>query len=395
MNFRYEDLNKEIFDKVVAFSYSIGSGLGGPGAMIMLTRDGKEYIIGQEGFEGDWLNPAKTFPFIADAFNSEKSEWFRISKEHASEKIYCRKEFRSQINKVINNFCEKNKLLYDWESMIWQILGIDDIEHIIYDKTKEIRMRDERERKRSEEHFKSVLLKPDSFEWHKLYYNNCIPEDEETEKYLLQGYYLLLFKRIDTARIDGVMMTIAFQREQCSEGVHTMNAKVEAYNLFYRRIEDVRGTLEIPVDQGKSPMTELENSFSGNLSCYSINTRGEFIRSYNSMEEAKTGAMYWLKVWGGIDSENVIPYGTIRSDEDEVHKRTVREAELYMTFITRYADVIEVIKKYDYPGNAADEVAEVLGITRNEVGFIHDMFDPILFSASRIQTIKTMLEDTL
>lgn len=26
--------------------------------MIMLTRDGKEYIIGQEGFEGDWLNPA-------------------------------------------------------------------------------------------------------------------------------------------------------------------------------------------------------------------------------------------------------------------------------------------------------------------------------------------------
>lgn len=27
MNFRYADLNKELFDKVVAFSYSIGSGL--------------------------------------------------------------------------------------------------------------------------------------------------------------------------------------------------------------------------------------------------------------------------------------------------------------------------------------------------------------------------------
>lgn len=170
-----------------------------------------------------------------------------------------------------------------------------------------------------------------------------IPEDEDTEKYLLQGYDLLLFKRIDTARIDGVMMMIAFQKEQCSEGVHTMNAKVEAYNLFYRRIEDVRGPLEIPVDQGKSPMIELENSFSGNLSCYSVNTRGEFIRSYSSMEEAKMGAMYWLKVWGGIDSENVIPYGTICSDEEEVHKRDVREAELYMTFITRYADVIETI----------------------------------------------------
>ena len=47
--------------------------------------------------------------------------------------------------------------------------------------------RDEQERKQSEEHFKSVLLKADSFEWHKLYYNNCILKDEDTEKYLLQG----------------------------------------------------------------------------------------------------------------------------------------------------------------------------------------------------------------
>lgn len=72
MNFRYQDLNKELFDKVVAFSYSIGSGLGGPGAIIMLTRDGKEYFIGQEGFEGDWLHPANTFPFMEEAFNSKE-----------------------------------------------------------------------------------------------------------------------------------------------------------------------------------------------------------------------------------------------------------------------------------------------------------------------------------
>ena len=48
------------------------------------------------------------------------------------------------------------------------------------------------------------------------------------------------------------------------------------------------------------------------------------------------GAMYWLKVWGGIDSENVIPYGTIRSDEEEVHKRDVREAELYLQISLSY-----------------------------------------------------------
>lgn len=401
MSFKYEDLNEKLFDKVVTFSYSIGSGLGDPGEIIMLTNDGKEYVIGQEGFEGDWIRPENTFYFMAEAFNTENdSKWIRISREYASERIYCRKELQNGIDSIIEDFRKKNELdneLFNWENLIWQILGMDSskIEHIIYDKTKEICEREKEYRKQSEEHFKSVLLKPDFFEWHKLYYNNCIPKDEDTKKYLLQGYYLLLFKKINTCRIDGSMMSIVFQREQCSEGVEEVNAKVEAYNLFYQRFEDVRGPLEIPVDKGKSPMKELENSFSGKLFCYSVNTRGKFIRSYNSLEEAKKGAMYWLKVLGGIDSENVIPYGTIRSDTSEIHKREVREAKLYMTFITRYVDVIEIIKKYDYPGNAADEVAEVLEINRDEVGFIYDMFDPVLFSASRLQTIKTMLGDNL
>lgn len=395
MSFRYEDLNDNLFEKIIAFSYSMGAGLGGPGMIILLTSDEKEYVIGQEGFEGDWLHPEHTFPFMAEAFLENSAKWIRISKKYASERIYCRKELQSQINHVIGNYCKKNGLLFNWESMIWQILGIDDVEHIIYDKTLEFRKLDELERKQSEEHFKNVLLKPDSFEWHKLYYNNCIPNDKDMETSLLQGYYLLLFKSINASRIDGVMMTIAFQREQCSEGVEEMNAKVESYNLFYQRFEDVRGPLEIPSQQDKSPMKEFEKSFQGRLSCYSVNARGKFVRSYSSLEEAKKGAMYWLKVWGGIDSENVIPYGTIRSDTSEINKREIREAELYMIFIERYAEVIEVIKRYDYPGNAADEVAELLGINRDEVGFIYDMFDPELFSTSRLQTIKKMLGENL
>lgn len=395
MSFGYEDLNIELFNKIIAFSYSMGSGLGGSGMIIMLTSDGKEYLIGQEGFEGNWLYPEHTFPFMAEAFSENSDKWIRISKRYASERIYCRKELQSQINHVIENYRKKNGLLYNWESMIWKILGIDDVEYIIYDKTLEFRKLDELERKQLEEHFKNVLLKPDSFEWHKLYYNNCIPKDVDVETSSLQGYYLLLFKSINISRIDGVMMTIAFQREQCSEGVEEMNAKVESYNLFYQRFEDVRGPLEIPAKQDKSPMKEFEKSFQGRLSCYSVNARGKFVRSYSSLEEAKKGAMYWLKVWGGIDSENVIPYGTIRSDTSEIHKREVHEAKLYMTFITRYADIIEIIKKYDYPGNAADEVAEVLGVNRDEVGFIYGLFNPVLFSASRLKTIKKMLGENL
>lgn len=142
-------------------------------------------------------------------------------------------------------------------------------------------------------------------------------------------------------------------------------------------------------------MKSLENSFAGYLTCYCVNTRDEFIRSYSLLEEAKKGAMYWFKVRGGIDCETAIPYGTKRGDEAEIRKREIRKAELYLTFIERYADAIEVIKKYDYPGNAADEVAKKLGIDRNEVGFIYKMFDPVLFSTSRLETIKKMVGEGL
>jgi hypothetical protein len=64
-------------------------------------------------------------------------------------------------------------------------------------------------------------------------------------------------------------------------------------------------------------------------------------------------------------------------------------------FIERYADVIEVIKKYDYPGNAADEVANVLGIDRNEVRFIYKMFKLVLFSATRMESIKKLVGEGL
>lgn len=91
MSFKFEDLNDNLFEKLIAFSYSIGSGLGGPGMIIMLTSDGKEYLIGQEGFEGDWLHPEHTFPFMVEAYSEKSDNWIRISKKHASEKFIAAK----------------------------------------------------------------------------------------------------------------------------------------------------------------------------------------------------------------------------------------------------------------------------------------------------------------
>lgn len=96
----------------------MGSGLGGPGVIIMLTSDRKEYVIGREGFESDWLHPEHTFPFMVEALSEKSDKWFRISKKYVSEKIYCLKEFQSQVNNVIENYRKKDGLLYNWEYML-------------------------------------------------------------------------------------------------------------------------------------------------------------------------------------------------------------------------------------------------------------------------------------
>lgn len=236
----------------------------------------------------------------------------------------------------------------------------------------------------------SDILDSNLFVWRKLYDNNYIPNGKQSETDL-RGYYLLLFKRINKWRIDGFMMTIDFQREQRRGGIVKADAKVEAYNLFYHVFEDVRGPLEIPINQYKNSNKEFESSLYGHLSCYDVNIRDKFIRSFSSLGDAKKGAMFWLKVWGDIDNDNVIPYGTIRNDAFELHKREVREAELYITLINKYTDIIEIIKKYDYPGNAIDEISEVLGIDRDDVVFIYNMFDPLLFSSSTIQSLGKLL----
>lgn len=195
MRFTFEDINDELFDRVIAFSYSIGSGLGGPGAIYLLTNDGKEYLIGEEGFEGDWIRPGNIFPFMSEAFGSDDNgSWVRISKKYSSERIFFRRELQSGADTTIENYCKKNEShgVIVWQPLVWQLLGMDasKIEHIVYNKTKKIAEQEEENRKKAEEHFKRVLLKPDSFEWRKLYYDNYIPKDDNLDGCsLLQAYW--------------------------------------------------------------------------------------------------------------------------------------------------------------------------------------------------------------
>ena len=47
-----------------------------------------------------------------------------------------------------------------------------------------------------------------------------------------------------------------FLLQQSEEGKHTIDAKVETYNLFYSKFEDVRGPLEMPVCQDVGKLSQ-------------------------------------------------------------------------------------------------------------------------------------------
>lgn len=70
------------------------------------------------------------------------------------------------------------------------------------------------------EEFENILLKPDSFEWHKLYPNNVVPFHEDMEKHLHKGYYLLLFKRINRCRILSLQLSVPSNNALCFALLH-------------------------------------------------------------------------------------------------------------------------------------------------------------------------------
>lgn len=54
MTFTLENLTEDFFEKVVFIGQRISSKLGGRGCIIMLTEDGEEYYLGDEGYNENY-----------------------------------------------------------------------------------------------------------------------------------------------------------------------------------------------------------------------------------------------------------------------------------------------------------------------------------------------------
>ena len=65
MSFTLADLTDTFFDTVVLIEYDHSSGLGGPGAVYMVTNTGKCYFLPMEGFGHQESELSKYIPLLA------------------------------------------------------------------------------------------------------------------------------------------------------------------------------------------------------------------------------------------------------------------------------------------------------------------------------------------
>ena len=221
MSFTWNDLNETLFDTIVCFDVWNPSGLGGPGTIWMYTEDGKVYQIDQEGFEADWCEIDKIFPFRDT----------RRYRSYDTTGIYVRPNLYDTLVLAMEAYREHYHESPLCSQVIWKVLSVpkDRVERIVYDKTAEALDREKEERLKRNEERKRIALTADDMEW------THVPS-EENAHYAPDGCYTALYKRNGCGGIEGTMWVLLFQAVgalRFDEERRVRAREIEAYNIFW------------------------------------------------------------------------------------------------------------------------------------------------------------------
>ena len=145
----------------------------------------------------------------------------------------------------------------------------------------------ERERKR---------LRAEDLNWLPLHPNN-MPSNG------ISGLYCLLLKRNSDGGTDAVKWTIEFQKKETEPSVIRSDAETEAYVLFADRFFDVKGRTSYPKPSDAPDLSRKDEEET--FGRYGVNSKGDFVRAYRSLGEAKEGALARCGQYG-LDRDSVI-----------------------------------------------------------------------------------------
>ena len=189
-------------------------------------------------------------------------------------------------------------------------------------------------------------LTENEFDWKPMHMNN-IPDNPE------MGVYALLMRRNDE-KIKGVKYSILYQYEESSPMLFDSDAEIEAYILFCEDYDDIIGPWDYH-SVSRQECAELygkENHFPPELAYYDwitfsdgdIHNFGRFLRTFQSLEEAKEYAMYYANVnSGGINRKTILKQEEESRMED--HANRIAHYEAYQMYRKHYKEILDAISE--------------------------------------------------
>ena len=134
MGFSTESLTKEFVDDIVLYEFTRSSGMGGPGCVQVITKDGHHYFFGAEGMEerneDDFIE--KYFPMFYESFSSEKviDGWTTFIPKWYG-RIFIKDELFEKLLEIYNNRMNAGEVAYGYHGgkSVWWV--IDNVKAIL------------------------------------------------------------------------------------------------------------------------------------------------------------------------------------------------------------------------------------------------------------------------
>lgn len=349
--FDLPDLTEDFWKTVVFAQEDSPSGMGGPGCVCLLSKEGKEYIFGFE--ETPFYKSTELFPIFETnderigyrhKYKAEEHGWKYLEKEEA----LIREDILDEYSKAAAE--AKREKENSWHfyaiDLAGRAIGVEHLERYDYIGSVLYRERMDREMAERRKKCEKEKLTENEFNWKPMHMNN-IPDNPE------MGVYALLMRR-DDGKIKGVKYSILYQYEEHSPMLIYSDAKVEAYILFYADYDDIIGPWDYHSvsRQECAALYGKENHFPPELAYYDwitfsdgdIHNFGRFLRTFQSLEEAKAYAMYYANVnSGGINKETILKQEEESRIEDHVNR--IAHYEAYQMYRKYYKKILDAISE--------------------------------------------------
>lgn len=390
--FKLEELNAEFWSKVILINIWHSSGLGGEGSLWIVTSDKKQYFIDFETFPYTEHNLENFTPILkkktdivdyAHPYEAEGNGWKYIPKE----RCLIRDDFYEVFIKTYNFYAEHYKgrglMTRHMATLAGYALGMEDeLERFNEEKAYLLWKKREEEYEQREEERKSIALTKDDFIWEKLYPN------------LEVGEYALLFKNVEE-RVVGYKFTILYQREEISPLQQLYDSPVESYILLEQKYDDVQGPLYLNNSEKDDEYVQaFDVSCSMNNCC--VNSYGDFVRAFKTVEEAKEYAVQVANIRGYANQWNII---RDIDNKEIMYKNWNRKYRGIIAFRKYYKEILGIVCDFQFPTKHSAGGGYILKEIREKIDIDEDLlkemwqYVPLILTPQTQEKAKNIVEE--